>query len=486
MPEITDLKPSLVWNYFNEILKIPRPSKKEGKIITYLENFALKNHLDYKRDTAGNILIYKTASKGYSNKKTTILQCHVDMVCEKNEDVRHDFENDPIDAYIDDEWIKAKGTTLGADNGIGIAAQLAILKDNSIKHGPLECLFTVDEETGLTGAYMIQPDFIKGSILLNLDSEDEGELFIGCAGGADSIIRIPYQTKEISKKHIGYLIAIKGLTGGHSGDDIHKGYGNSIKILTRLLKNAGQQFKIKLCHFQGGNLRNAIPREAKAIVAFKIKNENLFLEFIQNQKVEILNELKTTEPGLNITCEKVQLPESCLKKKLQSQLLNALHACPNGVIEMSHEIPGLVETSTNLASVNFLNENYIEIVTSQRSSFESAKKNIASQIESLFMLLDATVIITDTYPGWAPDTNSKILHITESKYEELFNVKPRVRAIHAGLECGLFLKKFPGLDMILFGPTIKGAHSPGERLEISSVSKFWKLLIKVLENIEDA
>ena len=290
----------------------------------------------------------------------------------------------------------------------------------------------------------------------------------------------------MDKKLIAYNISIKGLTGGHSGDDIHKGFGNSIKILARMLRNVSQQYKIKICHFQGGNLRNAIPREARAIVALKAKSEKSFIEYINSLTSEIKNELKSTEPNLYISFEKISLPEYSLKKKFQRRLLNTLHACPNGVIEMSREIPGLVETSTNLASINFLEDNYIEIVTSQRSSYESAKKNLCTQIESLFMLMNATVIITDTYPGWAPNTNSQILQITENLYDKLFDKKPLVRAIHAGLECGLFLKKYPWLDMISFGPTIKGAHSPGERLEINSVEKFWQLLIGVLEKIPGA
>jgi dipeptidase D len=486
MSSISDLKPTGIWHYFDEILKIPRPSKKEGKIIAYIENFAIQHQFDYKKDSAGNIVINKPASKGYTSRKKTILQSHVDMVCEKNEDIRHDFENDPIEAYIENDWIKAKGTTLGSDNGIGIAAQLAVLTDNTLKHGPIECLFTVDEETGLTGASMLEPDFINGSILLNLDSEDEGELFIGCAGGADTIIRIPYQSKPINKKYIAYSVLIKGLTGGHSGDDINKGFGNSIKILSRIIRQTTQQFKLKLCQIQGGNLRNAIPREARAIIALKAKHENSFLDSIENFTNEIKNELKSTEPNLTFTCEKVSLPETSMKKKQQYQLLNSLHACPHGVIEMSRDIPGLVETSTNLASINFIDDKSIEVVTSQRSSYESAKKNISSQIESLFMLMNATVIITDTYPGWAPNRNSEIVNITEALYEELFAKKPVVRAIHAGLECGLFLRKYPWLDMISFGPTIKGAHSPGERLEISSVNKFWQLLTVILEKIPEA
>jgi dipeptidase D len=485
MQKIKDLKPSLLWKYFDEILRIPRPSKKEGKIIAYLEKFAFEHHLKYKKDIAGNILVSKSSSPGYEKKKVTILQCHVDMVCEKNEDSSHNFEIDPIEAYIEDGWIKAKGTTLGADNGIGIAAQLAILADNSIKHGPVECLFTVDEETGLTGAFRLEPDFLNGEILLNLDSEDEGELFVGCAGGANTIARIAYQTRHLDDEYVSYSITVKGLTGGHSGDDIHKGYGNSIKILTRFLWNATQRFKIRLCHIQGGHLHNAIPREAKARIAVKIINEKSFLEYLNQFYSTIKNELKITEPNLNITYNSLSSQFTSLKKKYQKRLLYALHSCPNGVIEMNHELPDLVETSTNLAAVEFIADNIVQITTSQRSSLESAKMNIANQIESLFMLVKAKVTLTDTYPGWTPNTNSEILKITKNCYKDLYGIKPKVKIIHAGLECGLFLKKYPGLDMISFGPTIKGAHSPAERLEIMSVEKFWYLITRILENIPE-
>ncbi len=423
MDNLNTLRPSLLWKYFTEILQIPRPSKKEEKIIAYVLDFAEKNNLEYKKDSIGNILISKPASAGYENKKMVVLQSHMDMVCEKNGDTEHNFETDPIQAYTDDGWFRAKGTTLGADNGIGIAAQLAILANSSIKHGPIECLFTVDEETGLTGAYNIKPDFINSSILINLDSEDEGELFIGCAGGLDTIITIPYHTKPVYENAIAFSISIKGLTGGHSGDDIEKGRGNSNKILIRLLWEAQKQFKIKLYDFKGGNLRNAIPREADAIIVLKKKHKEPFLVFCQEFEQTIKHEFIVTEPDLKFLITETDLPESVMKNKSQKRVLNALYACPNGVIEMSREIPGLVQTSSNLASVKFLDGNSVKIVTSQRSSVESAKKNIANRIESQFFLAGGNVTHSDGYPGWTPDTNSEILQITKECYKKLNRCK---------------------------------------------------------------
>lgn len=484
MSTIHELKPTLIWKYFEEILKVPRPSKKEEKIIAYIESFAKLKKLKYKKDSAGNILISKKASEGNENKTTTILQSHMDMVCEKNSDSNHNFETDPIQSYIDNGWIKAKGTTLGADNGIGMAAQLAILDDESLIHGPLECLFTVDEETGLTGAFRLENDFFTGKILLNLDSEDEGELFIGCAGGMDTTIHIPFNKEPADKKSIAYKVTILGLTGGHSGDDINKGFGNSNKILSRLLWNAGNNFGIRMFDFQGGNLRNAIPREAFALITIRPQDETKLKEYILQFSEIIKNELQVSDPNFELKTEPVTYPEFVIDIDDQNRLLNSLHGCPNGVFRMSDNMPGLVETSSNLASVKIANDK-VHIVTSQRSSINSAKKNGSDMIKAQFSLPEAEIIQTDNYPGWAPNTSSEILNITKKSYKDIFGTEPIVRAIHAGLECGLFLQKYPELDMISFGPTIRGPHSPNERLEIITVDKFWKLLLEVLKNIPD-
>ncbi len=484
MNNLQALEPKVVFHYFNAILQIPRPSKKEEKIIQYLKDFAVKFHLPFKTDKAGNVLISKQATKGKEKVKTVVLQSHVDMVCEKNSDTVHDFEKDTIQAYVDGEWINAKGTTLGADDGIGIAAQLALLASDKMEHGPLECLFTVDEETGLTGAFALEKNFFSGKILINLDSEDEGELFIGCAGGTDTQATFSFKKETPDKNSHAFKMTVSGLKGGHSGDDIHKGLGNSNKILNRFLWNLDRLAHHRLALFDGGNLRNAIPREAFAVFAVEADAEQKVLDLFNSYNSEIRREFHATEQNLSLKLEKVDLPDFVIDKKTQDALLDALYACPHGVIAWSQTIEGLVETSTNLASVKFDGDKII-VGTSQRSSIESAKWDIAHMVEAVFLMAGAEVKHGKGYPGWTPDKNSEILRITEKSYEELFSTKPVVRAIHAGLECGLFLEKYPDLDMISFGPTIKGAHSPDERLHIESTVKFWKLLTDVLKKIPE-
>lgn len=480
---LKDLQPSKVWEFFGEICKIPRPSKKETQIGEYLMNFARTHNLPAKRDEVGNVIINKPASPGFENKPVVILQSHMDMVCEKNADVEHDFEKDPIRPYIDGEWVKAKGTTLGADDGIGMAAQLAILASSDISHGPIECLFTVDEETGLTGAAALQPGFMTGRMLLNLDSEDEGELFIGCAGGIDTVATLDFKRRVVPVNHTPYKISVSGLQGGHSGDDIHRGRGNANKILNRFLWYAFSNYKIRLAHIEGGNLRNAIPREAYGIFLAPLKTETALLEYFKQFYAEIMNEFSLTEPGLSLTLETTSMPEYCLNKKSQKRLLNALYACPHGVIAMSHRMPGMVETSTNLASVKITGSNTVTITTSQRSDLESAKHDVARMVESVFILAGCKVQHSDGYPGWTPNPNSPLLKIMVESYKYLFGNEPVVRSIHAGLECGLFLEKYPYLDMVSFGPTLRGVHSPDERIHIPSVQKFWTHLIDVLKRI---
>ncbi len=482
MEKISNLEPSLLWKFFDEITRIPRPSKKEEKIRSYLINFAEKKKLEYLVDQAGNLLIKKQASKGMEKLKTIVLQSHLDMVCEKNSDTNHDFEKDPIHTFIEGGWVKASGTTLGADDGIGIAAQMAVLESNDIIHGPIECLFTVDEETGLSGAFALEKDFFEGEILLNLDSEDEGEIFIGCAGGNDTTAIFTFNRKKLPAKHIAFEIMVKGLKGGHSGDDIHKGLGNSNKIITRFLWNISRDFEARLAHFDGGNLRNAIAREARAIFTIAPEHYEACKAYFDDFSKIVKEELKTTEPELTINLNRSDEPETVINRKTQARLLNSLYACPHGVIEWSREMPGLVETSTNLASVKFINENEILVTTSQRSSVDSARKDISDRVQIIFEAGKARVSRTTGYPGWKPNTDSPILKITSDYYKYLFGNEPVVRAIHAGLECGLFVEKYPYLDMVSFGPTIKGAHSPDERLDIESTGKFWKLLIEIMKN----
>jgi dipeptidase D len=481
---LESLKPKIVWKYFEEILAIPRPSKKEEKIISYLENFARTNNLQYKKDKAGNVLIYKPATPGMENRQTVVLQSHVDMVCEKNSDSNHDFENDPIIPVIDGDWVKAKETTLGADNGIGVATQLAILASDDIKHGPIECLFTVDEETGLTGAFKLENNFFEGNILINLDSEDEGEIFIGCAGGKDTVATIKFEKKKIPGKQVPLNISITGLRGGHSGDDIHKGYANAIKLLVRILYHLYEEYGLKLAKIEGGNLRNAIPREAFATIYVTHEKVDKIKEEVKRFYEIFKEEYKHTEPNINVEINEAEHAEYIIDKRTTPKLLYSLYACPHGVISWSHDMPGLVETSTNLASIKVL-KNKIEVATSQRSSVDSAKIDIANMVASVFKLIKADVKQSNGYPGWKPNPKSEILRIAKRAYRDLFDKDAKVKAIHAGLECGLFLEKYPHLDMISIGPTIKAVHSPDERLHIPSVEKFWKFLLEILENIPE-
>jgi dipeptidase D len=479
---IEQLQPSRLWHYFLEICTIPRPSKKEERIAAYLVDFGRNLDLETVRDEVGNVLIRKPASKGMEHVKPTILQCHIDMVCEKNNDTVHDFENDPIIPRIDKGWIKAAGTTLGADDGIGIAAALAVLESDELEHGPLEALFTVDEETGLTGAFGIKPGFLKGQVLLNLDSEDEGQLFIGCAGGRDTVACFKLELEPVPSGYVAFKVAVGGLRGGHSGDDINKGLGNAVKLLNRFLWNGSKEFGLRISSLDAGNLRNALAREGFAIISLPKDNGQGFLEYAGEYQAIIRDELKVTEPGLFFTVEPIHLPEQILGKELQDKLLGALYACPHGVAAMSREIPDFVETSTNLASVKVL-EDKLMVTTSQRSSVESAKKDICDQVSSTFLLAGASVQQSSGYPGWKPDPGSAIVKITVEMYRELFKTEPQVLAIHAGLECGLIGAIYPGMDMVSFGPTIKGAHSPDERLDIESTVKFWQLLTGVLRKI---
>ena len=478
-----NLKPASVFYYFEEICKVPRPSKREEKIIAYLKAFGREHGLETKTDEVGNVLIKKPATPGKENLKTVILQSHIDMVCEKNSDVEHDFLIDPIETVVDGEWLKAKGTTLGADNGIGVATELAILAATDIEHGPLECLFTVDEETGLTGAFALKPGFMTGDILINLDSEDEGELFIGCAGGANTTAEFTYQPVSAPQDYFYFRVTVKGLTGGHSGDDINKGRGNAIKILNRFLWDLNERYGLLVASLEGGNLRNAIAREANAVIVFdEVLKENIRVDF--NMYAAEMEEVwKITEPGLQLELESVDLPGEVLTQEFTNKLLNALYACPHGVFAMSYRMPGMVETSTNLAAVKFIENDTILITTSQRSDVDSEKMNIAHMVAAVFRLIGAEVEHGEGYPGWAPNPESAILKIAVESYKQLFGYEPVVRSIHAGLECGLFLEKYPGMDMISFGPTLRGVHSPDEKVDIETVGKWWKHLVDILERL---
>ncbi len=481
---ILNLEPAKVWYFFKEILNIPRPSKKEGKIIEYLLHFGKERGLETLQDEVNNVLIRKPATPGMENRKPVVLQSHIDMVCEKNSDKVHDFENDPIEAYIEEGWVTADGTTLGGDDGIGVATELALLDSNDIEHGPIECLFTVDEETGLTGAFGLKPGFLKSEILLNLDSEDEGQLYIGCAGGQDTLAWLPYQKRAVPNGYEALKIMVSGLKGGHSGDDINKGRGNAIQLLNRFLWTYKDKSDMKLSLFDGGNLRNAIAREAYAVVVVPKGKAQLVISEAKAFEKIYQNEYHATEPGLSFSATETALPETIVGDNDFTKLINTLYACPHGVIAMSQDIPDFVETSTNLASVKFEDENIL-ITTNQRSSVESEKDDVTNKVVSVFNLAGARSETSDGYPGWTPNPDSEIMELTKSTYKKLFDVEPKVLAIHAGLECGLIGDKYPGMDMISFGPTLRGVHSPDEKLKIASVEKFWKIILEILKNIPE-
>jgi dipeptidase D len=483
MSLLSQLNPAPIWIYFEEICSIPRLSKNEGKIRRYLIDFAVSNNLEYKEDSVGNILIIKTHSEGFENRKTIVLQSHMDMVGEKNADYAHNWETDPILPFVKDGWVGAKGTTLGADDGIGIAAQMAILTDKSLKTGRIECLFTVDEESGMTGAINLKPDFFSGNTLINLDSEDEGVLYIGCAGGMDTVGTMKFDQDVVNRDLIAFQLSVTGLHGGHSGDEIHRGYGNSVKLMTRLLLQLSNQFGTSVSRFDGGNLRNAIPREAFAIITAKSNSASDIIKSVENYLDTLKDEFGYLEPDLKISIKPAMLPATIMDRENQSKLLNALTGCPHGVISWSKEMENLVETSTNLASVKFLDNNIIKIVTTQRSSIESAKHDAAAMVVACLELAGSEVVQSDGYPGWKPNISSEILKITRSSYLNLFGVEPKTRAIHAGLECGLIYEKNKTIDMISFGPTIRGAHTPEEMISIETTVRFWNLLIDVINNI---
>ncbi len=481
--EVKDLKPELVWTCFDEITKVPRPSKHEEQIRAYLLDFAKKHGVEAKTDDCGNVVMYKPASKGNEGAPAVVLQAHMDMVAEKNGDVEHDFLKDPIETYIDGDWVKARGTTLGADNGIGMAAALAVMIDPDLKHGPVEALFTVNEEIGLEGAENLGKDMIKGKILINLDSEDDGEIFVGCAGGIDTTAIFKYQ-RSYSPENFQYLkVSVSGLLGGHSGGDIHLGRANANKVIARFMWECSQKWDIAVSHIEGGNLRNAIAREAHAVFGIHNDHKAQVEKRLEKYAESIKAEYKGIEPSMDFKIEQVERPEYCIDSATSLALVRALYSAPHGVYSMSHDIEGLVETSTNLAAVKMEGDNKIKVTTSQRSSVESRKEDIAGQVEAHFQLAGAEVSHSDGYPGWAPNMDSRIMKIASEAYEELFGVKPAIKAIHAGLECGLFLSKYPDLDMVSFGPTMTGVHSPDEQLLIPTVDKFWKHLCRVLEMV---
>lgn len=484
MSEISNLNPKAVWQYFDEICAIPHPSHKEEKLSKHLQEFGKKLGLETLVDEYGNVMIRKPASAGCEKCESLLFQSHIDMVCEKNSDVAFDFDNDGIQPYIDGEWVKAKGTTLGADDGIGVAYQMAILADNSFKHGPIECLFTVDEEVGLLGAHVLKEDWIKSSMLVNLDSEDQGEFCIGCAGGVNTVAKYNQNLQAPDKDYLFMTLKVSGLIGGHSGVDIDKKRGNAIKILAELINKISAEGDVVIASIDGGNLHNAIPREASATIGveYKIKETARVITnvFIAEKQNELVGET------LNIDLETTDKAENVFASATSKSLIKALLACPHGVKKMSEDIPGLVETSTNLASVKMIGSEIV-IETSQRSSVTEEKEIIRKSVYDAFASNGANSVESDEgYPGWKPNVNSKIKNIAVDTYEKLFNVTPNVGAIHAGLECGLIIEKYPNLDMISVGPTIIGNHSPAEKCQISTVEMTWKHVLAIIDVVANS
>lgn len=482
MSEIKNLKPAALWNHFYEITQIPHPSKKEKMITDYVVEFGKKHGLETVTDKVGNVIIKKPATKGMENRKVVILQSHLDMVPQKNSDTVHDFEKDPLKPYIDGEWVKARGTTLGADNGIGVAATLSLLAATDLSHGPIEALFTVDEETGMTGANNLQPGLLRGEIMINLDSEDEGELYVGCAGGINISAVKDYKEVATPQGMKAWKVVIKGLKGGHSGMDINLGRGNANKLLFRFLMHAEADLKIRLAMAAGGDLRNAIPREAQAIVCVPDAKTPDFEKLVAKYSKMYHTEFADTEPDLAFFAEKTDMPGKVMDEKDQYRIIRAVFICPHGVMRMSSSMPGLVETSNNLAIVNCSGGKFSSMCLA-RSSVDSAKDATAWKIAAGFQLIDAEVTLDGSYPGWQPDMKSAILKTMQDVYKKMYGVVPEIKAVHAGLECGIILGVYPGLDVISFGPTIRHPHSPDEKVNIATVQKFWDFLVQTLKNI---
>ena len=482
--EIKDLKPTRVFEIFEQITKIPRPSKHEEQIRKFILDFAADHGIASRTDAVGNVVLSVPATPGHESAPAVILQGHMDMVCESN-DKSFDFKTMPIPAYVDGEWVCTRGTTLGADNGIGVATSLAILTEPGLVHGPLEALFTVDEETGMTGAFNIGDGMISGDILINLDSEDDAELFVGCAGGLDTVCTFHYKRSVAPKDFKYFRLDVAKGQGGHSGGDIHLGRANANKLLARFLFDLSRKYEVSVSQIDGGNLRNAIPRAAHAVFGVHTSNKEAVVAALNVYIADIQLEYGDIEPTLEITMESVDTPDFCIDSDTSLRLIEAVYGAPHGVVSMSRELPGLVETSTNLASVKMADNERIIVTTSQRSAVNSRKWDIANQVESVFALAGAEVEHGEGYPGWKPNMNSQIMKLASEAYKELYGVTPAIKAIHAGLECGLFLEKFPHLDMVSFGPTLRDVHSPSERMNIPAVERFWEQLKLTLKKVAD-
>ena len=480
MSDIKNLDPKPLWENFYKLTQIPRPSKKEGKVVEFLEKFGKDLGLETIKDEVGNIIIKKPATKGYENRKTVVLQGHVDMVPQSDSDF--DFENNPIEAYVDGDWVKANGTTLGADNGMGVAAAMTVLQSNDLEHGPVEALFTVDEETGMTGANALKPGLLDAEILINMDSEDEGELYIGCAGGLETVAKFHYKKEDLPADAKAYNLEVKGLQGGHSGLDIHLQRGNATKILNRVLWYGNEHLDMRLATIDAGSLRNAIARSASAVVVVPKSQSGEFENYVKEVTESVKNELSEVDPDLKIEAKETDLPEEVIDVKTQENMLRAIYGCPHGVMRMSDAMEGLVETSTNMAVAKSKGD-HVFVQTLQRSSVDSAKEDLGNMIRSVFELGGAEVMHQGAYPGWKPNPDSPILQVMKDVYNKNFGKVPEMKAIHAGLETGIISQNYPHLDMISFGPTISYPHSPSEMVNIETVKKFWDFLVETLKEV---
>jgi dipeptidase D len=480
--DIRNLEPKELWNKFADINAVPRPSKKEERVIAFMKDFGAKLGLETLEDDVHNVIIRKPATAGMENRKPIVMQGHLDMVHQKNNDTVFDFNTQGIDMYIDGDWVKARGTTLGADNGLGVATIMAILESKDIAHPAIDALFTIDEETGMTGALGLKGGLLKGEILLNLDTEEDDEIGIGCAGGVDITATKTYTEEICPAGYKGFNITVKGLNGGHSGIEIHKGLGNANKIMNRVLYGGMQEYGLRIASVDGGSLRNAIPRESTSFVAVPEGRVDAFKTYFDAEKAAIQAEFKTVDPKLLIELTDAELPEKLMQQEAQNLLVQSLYAAHNGVYRMSPDISDLVETSNNIARV-LVKDGTISIACLTRSSVESSKYDLANALRSAFELAGCTVTFTGAYPGWTPNVDSPVLALLENIYEQQHGEKAKVAACHAGLECGIIGSNYPGMDMISFGPTIKGAHSPDERASISSTQKYWKFVLEILKNI---
>lgn len=484
--EIRQLEPKAIWTNFADLNAVPRASKKEERVIQFMMEFGQKLGLNSIKDEVGNVIIRKPATVGYEDRKTVVMQSHLDMVHQKNAETNFDFDTQGIEMFVDGDWVKAKGTTLGADNGLGVATIMAILESSEIEHPAIEALFTIDEETGMTGALRLKGGLLSGDILLNLDTEEDDEIGVGCAGGVDVTATRTYEQEDSAQDTVSFKIEVRGLNGGHSGMDIHKGLGNANKIMNRLLYQADCDFDIRIAEIDGGSLRNAIPRESFAYIVVKDDLREQFLSSFHSTAQDIKKELKTMEPSLQISCVISNDREKVMVKSTQVGLLRAVYAACNGVFRMSADIPDLVETSNNIARV-IVKDGDIKIACLTRSSVESSKQDLANALKATFELAGCTVAFGGNYPGWSPNMDSEILKVMVSLYKELNNGEdPHVAACHAGLECGILGQNYPNMDMISFGPNIKGAHSPDERAQISSVQKYWNYVLEILKRIPKA